>query len=224
MNVNEVQQNAYKIWGKHVSSDYMLYPNENLTRFIFKNRAKFNKILDFGCGDGRHLEMMANAGIKELYGIDMSKECLEIAKNRLNHYESKFTSHQNSSDEKLVQTIGSGYDCVVSWGVMHLNTKNVALNLMKQFSEILNTGGTFFSNWQTQKDSLYKQGEFIENDTFLLNVKGYEGMIYHFPNLDELKKMYEEENFEILSIDTEEFSAQNGKILNSFYIIEAKKR
>ena len=49
---------AYGAWERHVSNQFMLYPNEALTRFIYKN--DFKSVLDYGCGDGRHTQMIAS--------------------------------------------------------------------------------------------------------------------------------------------------------------------
>ncbi|MDD2731833.1 MAG: class I SAM-dependent methyltransferase [Candidatus Pacebacteria bacterium] len=52
------------------------YPNESVIRFLFRNfkRSDFKnlKILDHGCGAGRHLCFLAEQGVKS-YGIDVSK-------------------------------------------------------------------------------------------------------------------------------------------------------
>ncbi|MCI7548969.1 MAG: class I SAM-dependent methyltransferase [Campylobacter sp.] len=82
--IKQAQENAYKLWEEHVSSGYLLYPNEYLTRYIFANRRSFKTVLDFGCGDGRHLEMMSKAKIPNIIGVDYNKSVLQIAKNRCN--------------------------------------------------------------------------------------------------------------------------------------------
>ncbi|EAJ5704960.1 class I SAM-dependent methyltransferase [Campylobacter fetus] len=79
--VKQAQENAYKLWGEHVSTGYLLYPNEYLTRYVFANRRSFKTVLDFGCGDGRHLEMMSKAKIPHIIGVDYNKSVLQIAKN-----------------------------------------------------------------------------------------------------------------------------------------------
>ena len=43
------------------------------------------------------------------------------------------------------------------------------------------------------------------------------------PNLDDIKEIYRGANLEIISIDSERFTTDNGKIINSWHIIEAKK-
>lgn len=48
-------------------------------------------------------------------------------------------------------------------------------------------------------------------------------MLYYIPNLDDIKAIYKDARLEIISIDSEKFTTNNGKIINSWHIIEAKK-
>lgn len=48
-------------------------------------------------------------------------------------------------------------------------------------------------------------------------------MLYYFPNLDEIEKIYESVGLKITSKDYEEFSTNDGNIINSWHIIETKK-
>ncbi|CUU89067.1 Uncharacterised protein [Campylobacter hyointestinalis subsp. hyointestinalis] len=46
---------------------------------------------------------------------------------------------------------------------------------------------------------------------------------YYFPSLDEIENIYDSAGLKITSKDYEEFSTNDGKIINSWHIIEAKK-
>lgn len=48
-------------------------------------------------------------------------------------------------------------------------------------------------------------------------------MLYYIPNLDDIKAIYKDARLEIISIDSEKFTNNNGKIINSLHIIESKK-
>ncbi|WP_419256032.1 hypothetical protein [Campylobacter fetus] len=118
---------------------------------------------------------------------------------------------------------GEKVDCVVCWGITHLNARDITSNFIKQFASILNEGGSIFANWRTRKDSLYKRGKEIDGDTFIIDEESHKGMLYYFPNLDEIEKIYESVGLKITSKDYEEFSTNDGNIINSWHIIEAKK-
>ncbi|CUU89059.1 class I SAM-dependent methyltransferase [Campylobacter hyointestinalis] len=69
-------------WEKLALKGDLIYPNEYVVRFIFKN--KFQSALDFGCATGRHLECLNRAGVKKIIGVDINQKPLEVAFTRLN--------------------------------------------------------------------------------------------------------------------------------------------
>lgn len=218
----KAQERSYKLWEQHISNSMLLYPNEYLTRYIYANKRDFNSILDFGCGDGRHLEMIARAGIKDIIGVDYNSTAIEVAKNRCQKYSIKlYQNNQNSNLKDLIQR--DNLDCVVCWGITLTNAYYATSEIFKQFAKILKPNGKVIANWRAQDDSLYGDGKEIAKDTFVIQRDSHKGLLYYIPNLDDIKEIYKSANLEIISIDSERFTTDNGKIINSWHIIEAKK-
>ena len=218
----KAQERSYKLWEQHISNSMLLYPNEYLTRYIYANKRDFNSILDFGCGDGRHLEMIARAGIKDIIGVDYNSTAIEVAKNRCQKYSIKlYQNNQNSNLKDLIQR--DNLDCVVCWGITLTNAYYMTSEIFKQFTKILKPDGKVIANWRAQDDSLYGDGKEIAKDTFVIQRDSHKGLLYYIPNLDDIKEIYKSANLEIISIDSERFTTDNGKIINSWHIIEAKK-
>ena len=218
----KAQERSYKLWEQHISNSMLLYPNEYLTRYIYANKRDFNSILDFGCGDGRHLEMIARAGIKDIIGVDYNSTAIEVAKNRCQKYSIKlYQNNQNSNLKDLIQR--DNLDCVVCWGITLTNAYYMISEIFKQFTKILKPNGKVIANWRAQDDSLYGDGKEIAKDTFVIQRDSHKGLLYYIPNLDDIKEIYKSANLEIISIDSERFTIDNGKIINSWHIIEAKK-
>ena len=218
----KAQEHSYKLWEQHISNSMLLYPNEYLTRYIYANKRDFNSILDFGCGDGRYLEMIARAGIKDIIGVDYNSTAIEVAKNRCQKYSIKlYQNNQNSNLKDLIQR--DNLDCVVCWGITLTNAYYMTSEIFKQFTKILKPNGKVIANWRAQDDSLYGDGKEIAKDTFVIQRDSHKGLLYYIPNLDDIKEIYRGANLEIISIDSERFTTDNGKIINSWHIIEAKK-
>lgn len=218
----KAQEYSYKLWEQHISNSMLLYPNEYLTRYIYANKRDFNSILDFGCGDGRHLEMIARAGIKDIIGVDYNSTAIEVGKNRCQKYSIKlYQNNQNSNLKDLIQR--DNLDCVVCWGITLTNAYYMISEIFKQFAKILKPNGKVIANWRAQDDSLYGDGKEIAKDTFVIQRDSHKGLLYYIPNLDDIKEIYKSANLEIISIDSERFTTDNGKIINSWHIIEAKK-
>lgn len=219
----KAQEHSYKLWEQHISNSMLLYPNEYLTRYIYANRRDFNSILDFGCGDGRHLEMIARAGLEHIIGVDYNRSVLDIAQQRCQKYNIKCELYQNNQNKKLNELIKDELDCVVCWGITLTNAYYATSEIFKQFAKILKPNGKVIANWRAQDDSLYGDGKEIAKDTFIIERDSHKGMLYYIPNLDDIKEIYRGANLEIISIDSERFTTDNGKIINSWHIIEAKK-
>lgn len=219
----KAQERSYKLWEQHISNSMLLYPNEYLTRYIYANKRDFNSILDFGCGDGRHLEMIARAGLEHIIGVDYNRSVLDIAQQRCQKYNIKCELYQNNQNKKLNELIKDELDCVVCWGITLINAYYAISDIFKQFAKILKPNGKVIANWRAQDDSLYGDGKEIAKDTFIIERDSHKGMLYYIPNLDDIKEIYKSANLEIISIDSERFTTDNGKIINSWHIIEAKK-
>lgn len=219
----KAQERSYKLWEQHISNSMLLYPNEYLTRYIYANKRDFNSILDFGCGDGRHLEMIARAGLEHIIGVDYNRSALDIAQQRCQKYNIKCELYQNNQNKKLNELIKDELDCVVCWGITLTNAYYATSDIFKQFAKILKPNGKVIANWRAQDDSLYGDGKEIAKDTFIIERDSHKGMLYYIPNLDDIKEIYKSANLEIISIDSERFTTDNGKIINSWHIIEAKK-
>lgn len=219
----KAQERSYKLWEQHISNSMLLYPNEYLTRYIYANKRDFNSILDFGCGDGRHLEMIARAGLEHIIGVDYNRSVLDIAQQRCQKYNIKCELYQNNQNKKLNELIKDELDCVVCWGITLTNAYYAISDIFKQFAKILKPNGKVIANWRAQDDSLYGDGKEIAKDTFIIERDSHKGMLYYIPNLDDIKEIYRGANLEIISIDSERFTTDNGKIINSWHIIEAKK-
>ncbi|MEE3693538.1 class I SAM-dependent methyltransferase [Campylobacter sp. CLAX-22107-21] len=219
----KAQEHSYKLWEQHISNSMLLYPNEYLTRYIYANKRDFNSILDFGCGDGRHLEMIARAGLEHIIGVDYNRSALDVAQQRCQKYNIKCELYQNNQNKKLNELIKDELDCVVCWGITLINAYYAISDIFKQFAKILKPNGKVIANWRAQDDSLYGDGKEIAKDTFIIERDSHKGMLYYIPNLDDIKEIYKSANLEIISIDSERFTTDNGKIINSWHIIEAKK-
>jgi SAM-dependent methyltransferase len=119
----------------------------NYVNKLIKNHSNgSNKILDLGCGTGRHDALLCDEGFK-VHGIDISQEMLVRAVDRIKGREDKLTFSQ-SDITKL--RLSQKFDVVISlFHVMSYQVSNAALD--KVFSGVishLEKGGLFiFDFW-----------------------------------------------------------------------------
>lgn len=227
MNKEKYLQENKERWAKAVTTGRLFYPDESVVRFLAARKDnKGNKVvLDFGCGNGRHSVVMLNMGY-DVIAMDYNKECLEAAKERVKENfsgeeEGHFTAIQN--DGIALEMASNSLDYIVAWGSLFYNGREKLKALLCEMRRILRKDGELFFDIRTQRDSMYGQGEELENDFFRLNLSGYEGFTYLFLTKEELKEIVESCGFEMVNVETYEFTKKNGKVLNSWYQIIAKK-
>jgi 2-polyprenyl-3-methyl-5-hydroxy-6-metoxy-1,4-benzoquinol methylase len=99
------------------------YPSEHVVRFLFsqfsrdKAERKNIKIVDAGCGAGRHTSLLAAEGF-DTYAIDISVEALNATEDRLAK-EGRTATYNKASMEKL--PYDDSLDGLVSFGVLYYN-------------------------------------------------------------------------------------------------------
>ncbi|HDX6266333.1 TPA: hypothetical protein RPV94_001893, partial [Campylobacter fetus subsp. venerealis] len=116
---------------------------------------------------------------------------------------------------------GTKVDAILSWGVLHLFTPNIVVNLLSEFKNHLNKNGKILVNFRTQNDSLKNDAINLEPNVYKVTKESHKDLLYTFYTLDMIKDLFEKADLKISSIDKETFSQNNGDIQNEFYITEA---
>lgn len=107
------------------------------------------RILDLGCGTGRHAMFLTKMG-HELTGIDRSSEMLEVAKEQAARFEGPGPRPVFAQGDVRTLRLGKTFDVVVSlFHVMSYQTKNAdLLDALATIREHLEPGGLFvFDAW-----------------------------------------------------------------------------
>jgi len=148
------------------------------------------RILDLGCGTGRHLLFLLKKGF-EIYGLDGSPNGLEIAKNWLNKENLSSELTCQKIEQKLPYKDGF-FDAVVSIQVIHHNLMKDILFTVNEIERILRKEGFIFLTFPLPKIFYLKKENMkkVETRTYI-PLKGPEkGLPHHFFTILELKKVF----------------------------------
>ena len=74
---------SYKEWNNFYKKRYN-FTKEEINKDFLKKIPKKIKILEVGCNIGNQLNCLYKMGFKNLYGIELQKECLKIIKKKKN--------------------------------------------------------------------------------------------------------------------------------------------
>jgi ubiquinone/menaquinone biosynthesis C-methylase UbiE len=193
------------IWDKKFYGKEEIYrkeifriPHKDLPRFVkLLRKIKAKKILDLGCGTGRHVIAMAKKGF-EVYGVDISKKALNLAKERLKEEGLKAKLRVGDFYKKLPYK-DKFFDGVISIKALHHARVFKIKKLIKEIERVMKPGGILMIEVpRKKKRHSSKKYKKIEPGTYV-RLKGPEAGVPHYIfDKKELKKFFA--NFEILDI------------------------
>lgn len=184
------------------------YPNEGVVKFIaryvqrrmgidkYDVRKKIRKVLDLGCGNGRHAVFFAEQGF-DTYGIDISEEAIKIAKAWLDKKGLK--ADLKVGDIEKLPFKDDSFDLVVLSGSLDHILFSKAKEIMKEVRRISASGAYVYITLRSTQDSEFGRGKKVERNTFILK-EGYEkGIIQHYFDLEQIEELLD--GFKIFDIE-----------------------
>lgn len=157
---------------------------------IFKDY-NVRRVLDLGCGIGRHAIYLANKGFYVI-GIDLSKSALKIAR--------KWKQEEGLANIALLQASMTclplrdcGFDGIISVSVIHHATSEDIKTTIDEIHRTLKKDGLIIANLTSVKDSRFGTGRKVEDNTFLI-FEGFEQNqfeeLHHFFTKKEVLKLF----------------------------------
>ena len=203
------------------------YPQELVVQFVFRNFNKNEKIkiLDLGCGSGRHVFFMTQEHI-DAYGIDISLDGINHADKWLKENGLSATLRVSSVDS--IPFENEFFDGIICYGVLYYLKMKEISKAIEEMRRVLKNGGKGLLVVRTTSDYRYGRGEELEKNTFLINeedeTKGAfneNGMVMHFFEKKELLQLFN--SFKSCTIETITKTFDNEKLCDSDYIVLFEK-
>jgi len=189
-------------WDEHYKDEkyLMWWPSENLVRYIssyFNNKKdrKSINILDFGCGNGRHLRLLKESVKKydfdiNLHGVDISAHAVELARNFLKDHRLDNENIDVYDGEKLKYE-NSSFNLVYSIAVLDQLKFSQAQQLVDEIYRVLGDDGTFVLDIELKDDSSIKEGDtLVEANTVIVSDGCEKGMYQHYFEDNEIKRLF----------------------------------
>lgn len=138
-----------------------LYPNEELLRFLgrkffnstHREERKSIRVLELGCGSGANLWMIAKEGF-DTFGIDISKQAIDLAESMLNHWDANATLIKGSFEELPFED--NYFDVIVDVFSTNCLTQAAFENCLQQVARCLKPSGAFFSYTPSSASDAFK--------------------------------------------------------------------
>lgn len=221
--------NTKELWEKlHAQSRFRpKYPSEVIVQYVFRNfkRDGNTKVLDLGCGAGRHSYFMARENI-DVYGIDISAEGIVYADKMLKEDNLNGTFKCATTDN--IPFENDFFDGIISYGVLYYCMWDEIKKSADEIYRVLKKGGKALLIIRTTEDYRYGDGREIEKNTFLINEENSDkcafnenGMKMHFFTRNEVLDLFK--YFSSVTIDTIEETLENGKYKDSNFVVQLVK-
>ncbi len=174
-------------------------PHDGIERItnIFQDN-KITKILDLGCGTGRHLIFFSKKGF-EMYGFDASPKAISLANQWLEEENMKADLKLHRMEEKFPYE-EKFFDAVISIKVIHHNKMKDIFRTIKQIKRVLRKGGFIFITFPRLGDAWGNYGNLkeIEKGTYLPQKGKEKGLLHHFFTLEEIQDVFK--SFDLIEV------------------------
>ena len=206
--------------------NFLLYPSEEVIRF-FSNHIKrrtslvntnnVKKVLDLGCGSGRHLNYLLENGYYSI-GLDISDISLKQAAKFLNIKKHKKNCYKLiNSSSSLIPLKNNTLDYLIADGVIDSMITSDILKTNDEIFRVMKNGGLIYISLISNK--IKRKGRFLNKFDQLITESHENKTVQSYFNISRINKLYKK--FKIIELYVVDKIAKN-KLVNSRYSLILK--
>ena len=182
----------------------------------FFKQENLKKILDLGCGTGRHTIYLVKQGFK-VYGCDASKSALKIIKEIIPEVDFRQCDMTNLLYEE------NSFDGVLCHFVIQHGKISEIKKAISEIYRVLKYNGILYLSVPSVEHPEYFTGEEIEPNT-KINIDAIDGKVpHHYFTESEIKELFNK--FEIIKLEYVKFKSERGSTKNAAaFIMYARKK
>lgn len=168
---------------------FKVLPRIKKASVIFKAKG-YKKILDLGCGTGRHSIFLAKQGF-HVYATDMSPTALKITSEKANSLGLR-NIHFQQHDMRNIPFPDGFFDAVIcTWALQHGTLAQIQRTI-NEMNRILTPGGTVITDLPSVTTESYYLGREIERNTFMGEKPSEEDVPHHYTTKEEITRLFSE--------------------------------
>ncbi|MFX0182303.1 MAG: class I SAM-dependent methyltransferase [Candidatus Hodarchaeota archaeon] len=189
-----------EIYKKKELLNLKIHPLMEKITILFKEN-KLKRILDLGCGGGRHVIYLASRDF-DVYGLDIAPTGLAYTLHVLS--EKNLTAHLTLHDMVNLPYDNDYFDAIISIQVIHHNKLSDILKTIQELNRVLRVGGLVWITVPVSKDAIGTQFKEIEPQTFIPLNGQEKGLLHHYFTKDELIELFP--SFSIVELHIDQFN------------------
>jgi len=178
-------------------------------------KRKLKRILDLGCGAGRHIVYLCKRGFFVI-GLDISSAALNLAQKWLE--KEKIDNYcLVEGDMRKLQFPDEHFDVVISIGTIHHDVMEKLKRTVSEIRRVSKVKGLVFVTLVSKKDCKFGIGKKLETNTYQ-NGK----VVHHFFDEDGIKKLFSK--FRIMKIKERAEVIPRKLLIHSNILKKIKKK
>lgn len=180
------------------------------------------KILDLGCGTGRHTIYLAQNGF-EVWGVDNAVAALEITAKKVADLGLDNVTLQKQ-DMRQLSFADDSFDALLCiWTTGHGPLTDLQQSVAEMYRAV-RPGGLIVADFCSVEDETYGLGEALEENTFVGGRSGEEDIPHHYSTAEELASLFRPfSSAEIAPVDyTYHDPAGNPHTIKAFLVTAEK--
>ena len=210
-----------RIYRQKGDPQFQVLPKIKTAAKVFKEK-NYDKILDLGCGTGKHSIFLAKQGFN-VYATDISPTGIDIAKQKakLQGLDNiQFKQH----DMRIIPFADSFFDAVVcTWTIYHATLDEIKKTVSEVY-RVLKSNGTVITDFLSLADATYGLGNEIERNTFIGEKNQEEDLPHHYTTREELIQLFSEFRQLKIRASSNSYIGERGeKYFRKYYNVEAIK-
>lgn len=211
---NFFSKKFYEIWLKQTMPEIKEWFSKEI-QFLKENIKPDSKILDVGCGFGRHMKILANFS-KEVVGIDDNDNMIKKAKDRFSNFKNVKLFLQNAQKLNFEDEY---FDYVICMTNTFGNVLKTKINVLKEMKRVCRKGGKIIISVYSDKSFKIRKKSYEKIGLHITKVEDRivytkEGLISEYFTEQQLEKIFNLAGLKVKIIKPNSIS----------YICEAVKR
>lgn len=163
------------------------------------------RVLDLGCGIGRHALALAAAGF-EVTAIDASDAGVAFTGDMATEKGLALSIHRGLMTD--LPFAAAGFDYVLAWNVVYHGDETVVARTLDEIRRVLTGGGIFQGTFLSKRNANFGKGTRVAADTFVIDEPGDKVHPHFYANAGDVVRLLD--GFELLSLDDREQRRPGG--------------
>jgi len=145
-----------------------------------------SRVLDLGCGLGRHVVLMAKSGF-ETYGLDSSSFAVEHCLKWLGA--ERLDANVCCADMCPLDFPDGFFDFIISWNVIYHATRACMIEALAEMGRTLRLGGLLYLTLNSTRNRHFGKGSEVEPGTFHNPEKGDGEHLHHYSDEHDVRDL-----------------------------------